>query len=44
MKNRKHMTHNELVNEVIGQLSSKFNPEPPAIKKRIEQLIDVNDI
>ncbi|KAF9557422.1 Cullin-domain-containing protein [Agrocybe pediades] len=40
MKNRKHMTHNDLVNEVISQLSSKFSPEPSAIKKRIEHLID----
>ena len=41
MKNRKTMTHNDLVNEVASQLSSKFQPEPLVIKKRIEHLIDV---
>ncbi|CAA7266849.1 unnamed protein product [Cyclocybe aegerita] len=40
MKNRKHMTHNDLINEVTAQLTSKFHPEPLTIKKRIEQLIE----
>ena len=41
MKDRKHMTHTDLVNEVIRQLSSKFIPEPILIKRRIENLIEV---
>ncbi|CDO78180.1 hypothetical protein BN946_scf184797.g6 [Trametes cinnabarina] len=40
MKDRKHMTHNDLVNEVTRQLASRFQPNPVAIKKRIENLIE----
>ncbi|KAE8221728.1 hypothetical protein CF319_g4955 [Tilletia indica] len=40
MKNRKTLGHNELVNEVVRQLSSRFVPSPASIKKRIEALID----
>ncbi|KAI9008595.1 Cullin [Hyaloraphidium curvatum] len=40
MKSRKAMTHNELLSEVIRQLSSRFNPSPALIKKRIESLIE----
>jgi len=40
MKDRKHMTHNELINEVTRQLGSRFQPEPLNIKKRIENLIE----
>ncbi|TFY63803.1 hypothetical protein EVJ58_g3035 [Rhodofomes roseus] len=40
MKNRKHMTHNDLVSEVARQLSSRFQPNPLNIKKRIEGLIE----
>ncbi|KAH7913225.1 Cullin [Hygrophoropsis aurantiaca] len=40
MKDRKHMTHNDLVNEVTRQLSTRFQPNPQNIKKRIEGLID----
>jgi len=40
MKDRKHMTHNELVDEAIGQLTSRFLPVPINIKKRIEALIE----
>lgn len=42
MKDRKHMTHNELVNEITRQLTSRFHPDPLFIKKRIENLIDVS--
>lgn len=42
MKDRKHMTHNDLVNEVTRLLASRFQPDPPSIKKRIEGLIEVN--
>lgn len=42
MKDRKHMGHNELVNEVTRQLASRFSPNPLAIKKRIEALLDVS--
>ena len=41
MKDRKHMTHNDLVNEVTRQLASRFLPDPLGIKKRIENLIEV---
>ena len=40
MKDRKTMTHNELVNEVIRQLTSRFQPSPQLVKRRIESLID----
>lgn len=40
MKDRKHLTHNDLVNEVTRQLASRFQPNPQNIKKRIEGLID----
>ena len=36
------MNHNNLVHEVTQQLTSKFIPEPLAIKKRIEHLIEVS--
>jgi cullin 3 len=35
------MTHTDLVNEVIRQLTSRFQPDPLDIKKRIEGLIEV---
>ncbi|KAG6820945.1 hypothetical protein H0H93_009181 [Arthromyces matolae] len=40
MKDRKHMTHNDLINEVTRQLSARFHPDPLHIKKRIEGLIE----
>jgi len=40
MKARKTMKHNDLVAEVITQLSSRFRPQSQDIKRRIEQLID----
>ncbi|KAF9267718.1 Cullin-domain-containing protein [Marasmius fiardii PR-910] len=40
MKDRKHMTHNDLVNEVTRLLSSRFKPNPMKIKQRIEGLIE----
>jgi cullin 3 len=36
------MTHNDLVNEVTRQLTNRFSPNPLAIKKRIEALLDVS--
>jgi len=42
MKDRKRMTHNDLVNEATRQLTSRFLPNPLAIKKRIEALLDVS--
>jgi hypothetical protein len=42
MKDRKHMTHTTLVNEVTRQLSHRFQPNPLNIKKRIEGLIEVS--
>ncbi|KAJ6513268.1 Cullin-domain-containing protein [Mycena sanguinolenta] len=40
MKDRKHMTHNDLINEVTRQLAMRFLPNPLNIKKRIENLIE----
>ncbi|KAI0264505.1 Cullin-domain-containing protein [Gloeopeniophorella convolvens] len=40
MKDRKHMTHNDLVNEATRQLAPRFLPNPLNIKKRIEALIE----
>lgn len=42
MKDRKHMTHIDLINEAIRQLTGRFNPEPVLIKRRIESLIEVS--
>ncbi|CDR88704.1 related to Cullin-3 [Sporisorium scitamineum] len=40
MKNRKQVSHNELVQETITQLTSRFQPSLVMIKKRIESLIE----
>jgi len=40
MKARKTLGHNDLISEVTRQLSMRFNPQPQAIKKRIESLIE----
>ncbi|KAL1410816.1 hypothetical protein Q8F55_001759 [Vanrija albida] len=40
MKNRKTMSHNDLISEVAHQLSARFVPSMSNIKKRIESLID----
>lgn len=40
MKARKKLSHNELVAEVSKQLSYRFSPSPPFIKKRVESLIE----
>ena len=42
MKNRKTLSHNDLISEVAHQLSTRFNPSMSMIKKRIEGLIDVS--
>lgn len=42
MKDRKTMTHNDLISEVAHQLSTRFSPSLTMIKKRIEGLIDVS--
>jgi cullin 3 len=44
MKNRKTMTHNDLISEVAHQLSSRFQPSMGVIKKRVEGLIDVSRV
>jgi len=41
MKDRKKLSHNELMTEVTKQLASRFQPVPIQIKKRIEALIEV---
>mmetsp|Transcript_12084 Transcript_12084/g.34989 ORF Transcript_12084/g.34989 Transcript_12084/m.34989 type:complete len:772 (+) Transcript_12084:120-2435(+) len=40
MKARKSLTHNDLIAEVTRQLSVRFTPSPPFVKKRIESLIE----
>ena len=40
MKARKIITHNNLVAETIQQLSKRFKAQPPAIKAKIETLIE----
>ncbi|KAH9945167.1 Cullin-domain-containing protein, partial [Epithele typhae] len=40
MKDRKHMTHSDLINQVTRQLASRFQPDPTNIKRRIEGLIE----
>jgi|MDTE01.2.fsa_nt_gb cullin 3 len=40
MKTRKTMMHNELLAEVVRQVSGRFTPEPAFIKKRIETLLE----
>jgi|ERR1700722_2574779 len=42
MKDRKHLTHTALVDEVTRQLASRFHPNPLHIKRQIEGLIDVS--
>lgn len=40
MKARKSMDHNNLIAEVIKQLSGRFSPTPAIVKKRVETLIE----
>ena len=40
MKARKRFSHNDLVAEITKQLSYRFVPTPPFIKKRVESLIE----
>lgn len=40
MKSRKVLEHNKLIVEVTNMLSSRFEPNPVEIKKRIESLVE----
>ncbi|KAF2457534.1 Cullin [Lineolata rhizophorae] len=40
MKQRKELSHSQLVGETIGQLKAQFTPDVNMIKKRIESLIE----
>ena len=40
MKARKVLAHNQLLEEINRQVSNRFNPQPSAIKSRIESLIE----
>ncbi|CDK27209.1 unnamed protein product [Kuraishia capsulata CBS 1993] len=40
MKARKTLKHNDLLGEIIKQLSNRFKPSPSLMKQRIESLID----
>ncbi|CAJ0930251.1 unnamed protein product, partial [Mesorhabditis belari] len=40
MKSRKRLAHNNLLSEVISQVSTRFCPTPLLIKQRIEALIE----
>ncbi|MCJ1317377.1 Cullin-3 [Xylographa vitiligo] len=40
MKQRKELTHQKLIQEVIQQLTSRFLPDVTMVKKRIESLIE----
>jgi cullin 3 len=40
MKSRKVLHHNQLIEEIVKQLQSRFAPSPQEIKKRIESLIE----
>ncbi|KAF8250747.1 Cullin-domain-containing protein [Wilcoxina mikolae CBS 423.85] len=40
MKQRKKLSHQELVIEVVEQLKSRFSPDMGSVKKRIESLIE----
>lgn len=42
MKDRKHLTHTDLVNETVKQMAGRFTPEPILIKRRIENLIEAS--
>ncbi|KAJ7637736.1 Cullin [Mycena polygramma] len=42
MKDRKHMTHNDLINEVTRQLASRFSPNPLTSRNR-EYLLRCED-
>jgi cullin 3 len=38
-RQRKELNHTALISEVISQLASRFKPDLPMVKRRIEDLI-----
>lgn len=43
MKSRKTMKHQQLINEAIDQLKSRFNPRVQDVKRVLAFILDIRD-